>query len=203
MIDFRRHWTEDWARLNLTGTEAWLDRVLASHAEPSRHYHTLQHLEECLALFDQVAHLAEHPGEVAIALWFHDAVYVPLATDNEARSAAWASEALRTAGAPPALIERIQALVMATVHHDATADADAGLVIDIDLAILGAGPARFAQYEQQVRAEYAAVPAFPYRRKRNEILARLLARPVIYGTPDMHRRFEAQARMNLRHAIGR
>lgn len=202
MIDFRKHWTEDWARLNLAGSDAWLDRLLASYAQPSRHYHTLQHLDECLTLFDQVAHLAERPGEAAIALWFHDAEYVPLARDNEARSATWACDALYTAGADQPTIARVHALVMATANHDAEADVDARLVIDIDLAILGAEPERFAQYEQQVRAEYASVPAVVYQRKRNEILSRFLARPVIYATPELRDRLEAQARTNLRHAIG-
>lgn len=155
-----------------------------------------------MTLFDQVAHLAEHPGEAAIALWFHDAVYVPLARDNEARSATWACDALRTAGAAQAVIARVHALVMATAHHDAKADADSRLVIDIDLAILGAEPERFAQYEQQVRAEYAAVPAVVYQRKRNGIPSRFLARRVIYPTPELRDRLEAQARTNLRRAIG-
>lgn len=201
MIDFKKHWREDWARLDLPGADVWLDRLLNSYAEPARHYHTLQHLAECLTLFDQVAHLAERPGEAAIALWFHDSVYVPLATDNEARSADWACDALCAAGASQAVIARVRGLVMATAHHDAT-DADSRLVVDIDLAILGAAPGRFAQYEQQVRAEYAAVPADVYQRKRNEVLSRFLARPVIYGTPELHGRLETQARMNLRRAIG-
>lgn len=201
MIDFKRRWTEDWARLDLAGDDAVLERLLASYAAPGRHYHTLQHLAECLALFDQVARLAEHPGEAAIALWFHDAVYVPQARDNEARSAARACDALAAAGAGQAMIAHVSALVMATAHHEATADRDARLVIDIDLAILGAEPARFAQYEQQVRAEYSAVPASLYRHKRGELLARLLARPAIYSTPELHARLEAQARRNLGRVI--
>jgi len=201
MFDFAQRWTEDWARLGLTGDTALLDHLLASHAGPGRHYHTLQHLAECLALFSQVAHLADHPGEVAIALWFHDAIYVPRAPDNEARSAAWAAEALRTAGADQTVVARVHALIMATADHDAHGDQDARLVIDIDLAILGAPPARFAEYEQQVRAEYAAVPLEVYQQKRGELLASFLARPAIYGTPELHARLETQARINLCHAI--
>lgn len=201
MFDFAQRWTDDWARLDLTGYSACLDRLLASHAGPGRHYHTRQHLSECLVLFAEVAHLAKRPGEVAIALWFHDAVYVPRAPDNEARSAAWAAEALLGAGAAEAVIARVEALIMATADHDAHGDPDARLVIDIDLAILGAAPARFAEYEQQVRAEYAAVPLEVYRQKRAELLASFLARPAIYGTPELHARLEAQARANLQHAL--
>jgi predicted metal-dependent HD superfamily phosphohydrolase len=201
MFDFAQRWTEDWSRLGRTGDPALLDRLLASHAGPGRNYHTLQHLSECLSLFAEVAHLAERPGEAAIALWFHDAVYVPRAPDNEARSAAWAAEVLRGADAAEAVIARVEALIMATADHHAHGNQDARLVIDIDLAILGAAPARFAEYEQQVRAEYAAVPVDVYRQKRGELLAAFLARPTIYSTPELHARLEAQARANLQHAL--
>lgn len=201
MIDFKQRWIRDWASLGLTGDAALLERLLASYAEPQRHYHTLQHLSECLDLFDQVAHLARRPGEAALALWFHDAVYIPQGHDNEARSAAWAGEALQAAGADEAVIARTQALIMATAHHQAQEQGDARLVIDVDLAILGAEPARFAEYEEQVRAEYASVPVELYRQKRGELLTRFLERPAIYGTAELHARLEQQARTNLGHVI--
>jgi predicted metal-dependent HD superfamily phosphohydrolase len=201
MPDFKNRWTQDWTMLGLEGSDDWLARLLASYAEPERHYHTLQHLAECLDLFDRVAHLAHHPGEAAIALWFHDAVYLPLAKDNEARSADWACAALREAGAGADLCARVRALIMATAHHAAPEDADARLVVDIDLAILGADAARFAEYEEQVRAEYAAVPIDLFRQKRAELLARFLERPAIYNTPALHARLEDRARSNLRRAL--
>ncbi|THC42953.1 N-methyl-D-aspartate receptor NMDAR2C subunit [Massilia sp. Mn16-1_5] len=197
MIDFKQHWKRDWTSLGRTGDAALLDRLLASYAQPQRHNHTLQHLAECLDLFDQVAHLTQRPGEAALALWFHDAVYVPQAADNEARSATWAAEALLAAGADQDVIARIQALIMATAHHQAEEESDARLVIDVDLAILGAEPARFAEYEEQVRAEYASVPDELYRQKRGELLARFLQRPAIYRTAELHARLEGRARMNL------
>lgn len=195
-------WIAHWAMLGLTADPVLLERVLTAYAEPARHYHTLQHLGECLDLFEHVAHLAARPGEAALALWFHDAIYIPLAKDNEARSADWAGEALRAAGTSANVIERIAALIMATAHHKAPAGSDARLVIDIDLAILGSAPARFAEYEQQIRSEYAAVPANLYAEKRREVLAGFLARPVIYATPEVHAQLEERARSNLRLAIG-
>lgn len=201
MHNLEQCWSAHWATLGLVADEATLARLLASYAEPARHYHTQQHLAECLALFDKFSHLAARPGEVAIALWFHDAVYVPLARDNEARSAAWAGAALRAAGAGDAVVARVEEHIMATAHHDAADDGDAGLVVDIDLAILGAAPGRFAEYELQVRAEYAAVPLAEYRQKRRAVLARFLARPTLYATPALRDRLEHQARLNLEEAI--
>lgn len=202
MPAFEQRWMAHWAMLGLPADPALLERVLAAYAGPARHYHTLQHLDECLDLFERVAHLAAQPGEAALALWFHDAVYIPLAKDNEARSADWAIQALQAAGASETVIERIAALIMATVHHEAPAGSDARLVIDIDLAILGSAPVRFAEYEQQIRSEYAAVPADLYAEKRREVLAGFLARPAIYATPELHARLEEQARTNLRRAVG-
>lgn len=79
--------------------------------------------------------------------------------------------------------------------------ADAQLLVDIDLAILGADPERFDEYEVQIRQEYAWVPGPLFRRKRREILMDFLARPKIYGTAWFQERFEASARDNLQRPV--
>jgi predicted metal-dependent HD superfamily phosphohydrolase len=89
---------------------------------------------------------------------------------------------------------------MATCHDAVSMDVDARLLVDIDLAILGADPARFAEYDAQVREEYRWVPDLIYRTRRSEVLAGFLARPAIYGTDRFRERFEAQAQENLRRA---
>ncbi len=195
-----RSWQRAWAALGLTAPDGLMQRLLDAWAEPQRHYHTQQHLRECLALLEPALGLAQHPGEVELALWFHDAVYDPQGKDNEARSADWAAEALAQAGAGSAVQQRVRALIMATCHDAEPTDPDARLLVDIDLAILGAEPARFAEYDAQVRAEYRWVPSWLYRRKRKEVLAGFLARPAIYGTERFRERFEGQARENLRSA---
>ena len=72
--------------------------LLNAYGEPQRHYHTQQHLGECLALADTFKDEAERLDEIELALWFHDAVYDVRAHDNEARSAQWSLTALRAAG---------------------------------------------------------------------------------------------------------
>lgn len=197
-------WHGAWRALGLAaGDEALFQQLVAAWSEPQRRYHTLQHLRECLELLDGARGLAARPGEVELALWFHDAVYDVHAHDNEARSAAWARAALLEAAAPTVAADRIHALVMATAHHSAAADADTQLLLDVDLAILGAAPDRFDEYEMQVHAEYAHVPDDAFRSGRRRVLQGFADRPRLYGTPHFQARFEAAARVNLRRALRR
>lgn len=202
MNDLEFSWQAAWQALQLRRPEdAVLASLLARWAEPHRKYHTLQHLRECLKLFDCDRALAEHPGEVAIALWFHDAVYDTSRHDNEAMSADWAWRVLREAGAADEVAQRVHALIMATCHNEVAATPDAKLLVDIDLAILGAAAARFDEYERQIRDEYGFVPEARFRAKRTEILRVFLDRPVLYATPACAARFDAPARANLARAI--
>ena len=195
-------WARCWLALEAAGEgQALMDRLLAAWAEPQRRYHTLQHLGECLALFERSRALAEHPAEVEMALWFHDAVYDVRGKDNEARSAAWAQAELRAAGVGAAAIERIAGHIMATCHAALPNGGDQQLLVDIDLSILGAPRPRFLDYEEQVRAEYGWVPGFLFRRKRREILKEFLAREPIFGTPLIREEIEGRARENLAYSI--
>ena len=200
--NFPIDWAEAWRDLRLPAPPpAVLAQLTARWAEPHRKYHTLQHLAECLALVDRDRALAQHPGEVAIAAWFHDAVYDTSRRDNEAASADWARRVMREAGAAGDVVERVHALIMATRHDDVPGTPDARLLVDIDLAILGAAPARFDEYERQIRDEYGFVPEPRFRAKRGEILRGFLERPALFSTPAYAARFEAPARANLARAI--
>ena len=196
------HWAWTWGLLGLPPSPelyAWLCR---SYAEPHRKYHTQQHLSECLALCEQDGELAQRPGEVAIALWFHDAIYRHGRNDNELASADWAHRALLMAGLGLEAADRVHALVMATCHTQAPVTPDEQLLVDIDLSILGAGPSRFAEYQQQIRDEYAHVPQELFSQKRREVLRAFMAREQIYCTAAYRQRLEARARDNLRLALG-
>jgi predicted metal-dependent HD superfamily phosphohydrolase len=174
---------------------------MAAYSEPQRHYHTLQHLGECLAWLEREKAVATRPGEVALALWFHDAIYDLQAHDNEQRSADWARDAMRSAGVAEDAAQRVHALVMATRHDAVPQDPDVQLLVDIDLSILGAPPARFAEYERQIRAEYAHVAPELFEPRRRAILARFLQREPLYATPGLRAACEQQAKINLRAAI--
>lgn len=201
--DLAISWHRMWNGLGAAakGGDAF-EELLARYSEPRRKYHTLQHLRECIAIFESAAHLARYPAEVEAGLWFHDAVYDPRRDDNEEQSARLAHSTLAGAGVAPEVCDRVAALIRATKHAAAPTGPDAQLLVDVDLAILGAGESRFAEYERQIRDEYAFVPEPLFREKRRAVLRSFIERSWIYGTSHFRNRFEHQARVNLANSVG-
>lgn len=201
---FQASWVRCWAGLSGRGDgKALFQELVAAYQEPQRRYHTTEHLAECLALVDQHRDLARSPAEFEMAMWFHDAVYNVTASDNEVRSAEWARDALTGAGVSPNRIGTVCQHIMATLHSALPEPGDQTLLVDVDLAILGAPRARFEAYEEQVRDEYSWVPETVFRRKRSDVLTGFLKRPTIYGTSRLHALLEDSARANLTWSIQR
>jgi predicted metal-dependent HD superfamily phosphohydrolase len=136
-----------------------------------------------------------------VGLWFHDVIYDTRRHDNEERSAAWARSAAQELGASADSAQRIYDLVMFTRHAAEPVGIDAQVLVDADLSILGAQPARFQEYEAQVRSEYEWVPAEMFRSTRAKILKEFLGRPHLYCTAHFRERYEAQGRRNLQHSL--
>ena len=173
----------------------------AAYGEPQRAYHSLAHIAEVLRWFDEVAEAVgwDDPAAVYVAIVFHDAVYVPGARDNEARSAAWVRRTEL-----PVDRERVAALIELTARHGGLApddvDRDAALFLDCDMAILGARADEFDAYDAAIAREYANVPRDAYRAGRRAFLAALASRPRIFLSDYVHTRLDAAARANLRRA---
>jgi predicted metal-dependent HD superfamily phosphohydrolase len=178
--------------------------LTAAYGEPQRAYHTVAHLAEVLRWYDTVADEIgwERPAEVYVAILFHDAIYVPGARDNEAKSAAWA----RRSGLPVD-VDRVAALIELTGNHGgldpATVDRDAALFLDCDMAILGAAPDAFDAYDTAIAREYSSLPADAYRAGRRAFLTRLTATPRIFLSEHFHARLDAAARANITRALAR
>lgn len=172
--------------------------LLGRWAEPQRRYHTLDHLVAVLARTTELTAYAEDPDTVALAAWFHDAVYRPDRGDNEERSAALALRALPEAGLDEARTAEVARLVRLTVTHDpAAGDRNGEVLCDADLAVLAGAPADYAAYAAAVREEYAFVPDEEFRVRRSDVLRRLLALDRLFRTPYAHESWEAVARRNV------
>jgi predicted metal-dependent HD superfamily phosphohydrolase len=178
--------------------EAELTRLLAAYGAPERHYHTLQHLAN---LFEQVAAFPQQDAVVVgLAIWFHDAVYNALRSDNEAKSAEWALKFLAETTLEPARQARVADFIRRSQDHTQPQppdDADLLLFLDADLSILGAPEAAYWDYARQVRREYRLVPDLLYRPGRRKVLARLLEAPVLFHTPALREALDGPARRNL------
>jgi predicted metal-dependent HD superfamily phosphohydrolase len=197
-------WRAVWRALGAAGSPT-LDKrhsdVVARYGEAHRHYHTVRHLDACLAHLRLLESCVEQAADVEIALWFHDAIYDTRRNDNEIRSAEWAAASVHSLAANDDAAARVFDLVMATRHSAEPQGVDAQAVVDVDLAILGAGRAAFDEYERQIRLEYRWVPAPLYRQARRDVLQGFIGREHIYSTPPFRARYEAAARANLERSL--
>ncbi len=170
------------AAFRLPESNESFEQLVNAYSQKHRHYHTGAHIDHCLQQFDTASGLAQEPAEVELALWFHDAVYDPYSSDNEAKSADLACALLNRNGVASERVERVRAHIMATRHEAPAVLEDSKLLVDVDLSILGVDEAAYAKFETDVREEYRWVPGPLFRRKRAEILESFLARPAIYNT---------------------
>ena len=194
-------WGVLWREVSVIDGEPIFLDLVARYAEPHRAYHTLEHISECLTHLDMVRHSLARPLEVELALWFHDAIYDPRRGDNEEQSALLAKRQLRAAGVDDHVAARVADLIRLTNHAQDGLTGDAAVLGDIDLAILGAEPGRFARYDAAIRQEYDWVPDPVYRVERGRVLAGFLARPRIYHIPFFFAQLEKPARANLTTAL--
>jgi predicted metal-dependent HD superfamily phosphohydrolase len=197
-------WLRSWAELGVPDSARLRDLfvdIVARYAEPHRFYHTGQHLAECFERWSELREQADHPAEVEAALWFHDAIYDTHSDSNEARSADLALDAALGLGVDASAAQRIHVLIMSTRHATIPVGHDTQLMVDTDLAILGAEPERFFEYEGQVRQEYAWVAENVFRARRAGILRGFLERPFIFSTDLFRARYERRARENISQSL--
>jgi predicted metal-dependent HD superfamily phosphohydrolase len=187
--------------IDLDAAAPTLAGLIHAYSEQGRHYHSLDHVAALLLMLDQHGEGLTNRTAVELAILFHDAVYVPTRSDNEARSAALARERLAALGLPGDLITRVANLILATRHETERAepqdDPEMALLLDLDLSVLAADRSVYAAYARAIRSEYATYPDEVYRPGRQRVLGQFLARSRIYGTDRLHELWDAAARANL------
>jgi predicted metal-dependent HD superfamily phosphohydrolase len=190
-----------WQR-HVSTNRTLLDRLLARHREKHRRYHTAAHVAWVIRHVDELASAEpiDHLDEVLAAAFYHDAVYEPTYPANERASARLARRDLTSIGWDAEAVERVASMIEATEHGAAGTSAEIGdtaVLLDADLAILGADPAAYSTYVTGVRAEYRHVTDDEWRIGRSAVLEGFLERPTIYSTPTARDRWETRARANL------
>ena len=191
-----KSWFELHQHYHFSEPQKVFNKLIAAYSEKQRAYHTLQHLYECLVLVDSIRADLNDADAVALALWFHDAVYDPQAKDNELKSAELFEQYL-AADLSDQTVIKIKQWILATQKHATTDELDLQFLLDIDLSILAASPARFVEYEQQIQQEYAWVEPELYAVKRKEVLQHFYQTEPLYQTEYFQQNFELQAKQNL------
>jgi predicted metal-dependent HD superfamily phosphohydrolase len=178
------------------------------YSEEHRHYHNWIHISACLDELEEARSLAIHPTALEMAVWFHDAVYVPRAPDNEELSARMARSAAESMNLPSVTVREVEELILDTRYltddsRDELCPQDSALIRDVDLSILGKTREEFDGYEKAIGLEYRSVPERERWDRRIHILEGFLALPRIYTVPYFQKRYEHRARRNLSRSIRR
>lgn len=179
-----------------------IDRVLQDlfrvYSGSDRHYHNLIHIHRVLELVGEWKACEIDRESLQFSAWFHDAIYNPKASNNEAKSAEYAAIELAKMGIEKETIDRVISLISYTQFHQApTNDLEAQILLDADLAILGSPPREYQAYARAIRREYSWLSGSEYRAGRRRVLEQFLQRDRLYFLDLYYEKFERQARENI------
>ena len=194
---FQSLWQRNLTETAIDDSQAIHQRLLAGYHEPQRHYHTLDHIKHCLAMFEDCKALVHDPDSLEMAIWFHDVILESGRRDNEALSAELYLE-LSDGVQPDEKRQLVKRLIMATLHNgDCLEDADSIYMVDIDLSSFGLCWDGFLRDSQNIRAENPHLCDQDYQLNQSGFQRSLLARPRFFLSDFFFDRFEKQARDNL------
>jgi predicted metal-dependent HD superfamily phosphohydrolase len=166
--------------------------VLAkSYGERHRHYHTLDHVAEILALSENFP--LDNAQAFKAAVLFHDVIYDPARyasnyhnISNEGQSSIICMNEMDAQGIKPNIVARAKNLILMTKDHvPPKSDHEAALFLDMDLAILGMPRSRYEFYAFGTAREFlSSFTPNDYIKGRKLFLNGILDRDTIYQTSE-------------------
>jgi len=194
---FQALWQRNLTNGAIDNSTAIHQRLLAGYSEPQRHYHTLEHIDHCLNMFEDCKTLVSEPDALEIAIWMHDVILVSGRPDNEALSAQLYLELSKDVQHDE-MRQLIGRLIMTTLHNsDSLLDADASYMVDVDLSSFGLPWDEFLRDSLNIRAENPHLSDQDYQLNQTRFQQSLLARPRFFLSDFFFDRYEKQARYNL------
>eukprot|EP00977_Amphora_coffeiformis_P012859 scaffold3257_cov152-Amphora_coffeaeformis.AAC.8 len=216
--EFRLPWDRTLAILGVASSssssasslsEEWLQRLWTLHTEPTRHYHTVIHLQEMFEYFEVIREdlklSKKQETAIVMSIYFHDAIYDPHSGTNEEDSEQlWRSFVtdINLTEQHKDIVEEVSAYILATKKHSVNPDNSQAmaLFLDLDLAVLAKKSSAYTSYAAMIRREYHFVPVETYCFKRPEILQAMASQEHLYGSPAFQG-MEEKARRNLRNEV--
>jgi len=179
----------------------WVELVSAYSGRP---YHNLSHIGFMFNLYNRYKAIKEIKRtniDIELAIFAHDIVYTPFATDNELKSAQLALSWYGTKYSSPTP-DVLTNLILATKPGIEPQTEDEAIIKDLDLSILGCFSQNiFKNYTQNIRLEYSSLSKEEYIEKRTAFIDSLLASKHIFNTEFFFSCFENQARENLKQEL--
>jgi predicted metal-dependent HD superfamily phosphohydrolase len=189
-------------REETTIRQCWLI-ILSAYSERQRHYHTMQHISNLFSEFEEIKTMVKNEAAVSMAIFFHDIVYQPGYSYNEAESADMAREHLIKLNWNQNDIDEVAAYILATKTHQSQPGvqniSDQLLFLDLDLIILGANWESYQEYVHQILEEFGNNSLVKLGRKH--FMNEFLHKPRIYHTEHFYNLLEAKARRNIEREI--
>ena len=189
-----------WTRCLVKGADsealAVYQELVQRYSEPHRHYHTPEHIGHCLRQLDLAAGLMDDADAVEMALWFHDAIYDPRASDNERKSAEFFTQVVDQ-DVTAAFRQSVYDLIMVTTHPEQPRSLDEQFMVDIDLSSFGLPWDTFQRHSDAVRQEYTHLSDQQFYPNQIAFLRSLLARPAFFFTDLFRERYEKTAKENI------
>ncbi len=151
----------------LSEVEAYARGIAATRFPPTLCFHDVAHFEQVAGQAEQLARAAGLSSDdslaLAIAAWSHDLGYAEGYEGHEERSAVLITAFLQERSAPPALVQRVRALVLATREGAVPADPLEELIKDADMGHIGSVgyPERMAL----LRKERERITGAPIKKK--------------------------------------
>jgi predicted metal-dependent HD superfamily phosphohydrolase len=198
---------ERWAALAKPEHRGWSWEILrALYGSEGRHYHTMTHVAGCLDLLDDVVDPRVERTMATLAIFWHDAVYVPGVRGCEQLSADLLEGFRHTLAVDRRTLDFAKRCILATEHGGSwrfAGNPTVDTVIDIDLSILGSEPSMYDHYVRGVREEFRDVADDEaWRVGRTAFLKEVLGRSRIYLTEWGAEWFEYAARANIARELG-
>lgn len=196
----KKAWVDLMRSFGFADNEAEFNMIENFYQEKHRKYHNLDHIKDCLEKC-RLNETSKSNRVLHLAFWYHDLIYKPFKKDNEQASADLAIRFIKKQTDDVQLANRIERLIMATLHNRTPDTIEEAYMMDIDLSILGSNKEKYTTYTHNIRKEYSVVPWLLYKKKRVEILERFLSKNELYYTDYFKTEFENKARLNIQNEI--
>jgi predicted metal-dependent HD superfamily phosphohydrolase len=189
----------------------WWRIIYDNYSDPGRFYHTLEHLRTMFRYCTSLSKFLSRPDLVMFAIYFHDIIYDPSSSGgkNEMCSAdmfrKFANDCnvncatVGSAPIPDSDIEKVHSWIVRTASHLAgpTPEGDLAYFLDMDLAILGAPPPKYARYTEQIRLEYHSYSDSAFNTGRLQVMKSFQDHPALFFSEEMKRLLELNASVNV------